>query len=109
MDPDTQIGPIATRDQLEKVAGFTARARADGAEVVAGGHPAELRRHIIAAIRNGVTAEELKELAAPKRWRKRPGVPPCATPRAAGALPLPAPRGVDSGPPTIRDRGGDCR
>lgn len=27
------------------------------------GHPAELRRHVIAALRNGVTSDELKELA----------------------------------------------
>jgi aldehyde dehydrogenase (NAD+) len=42
MDPETQMGPIATKAQLEKVAGFVQRAQEEGAEVVAGGRPAEV-------------------------------------------------------------------
>jgi acyl-CoA reductase-like NAD-dependent aldehyde dehydrogenase len=42
MDTETQMGPIATKAQLEKVAGFVERARDEGGEVVAGGRPAEV-------------------------------------------------------------------
>ena len=42
MDSGTQMGPIATKSQLEKVAGFVERARAEGGEVVAGGQPADV-------------------------------------------------------------------
>jgi acyl-CoA reductase-like NAD-dependent aldehyde dehydrogenase len=42
MNPDTQMGPIATKSQHEKVADFVDRARGDGGEVVAGGRPAEV-------------------------------------------------------------------
>jgi acyl-CoA reductase-like NAD-dependent aldehyde dehydrogenase len=45
MDEATQMGPIASKPQLEKVAGFIDRARADGGEVVAGGTPAEVAGH----------------------------------------------------------------
>ena len=45
MDPETQMGPIATKAQLEKVAGFVERARADGGEIVAGGAPAKIAAH----------------------------------------------------------------
>ena len=45
MDPDTQMGPIATQAQLEKVAGFVERAGAEGGEIVAGGRPAEVPGH----------------------------------------------------------------
>ena len=37
MDPETQMGPIATKAQLEKVSSFVERARAEGGEIVAGG------------------------------------------------------------------------
>jgi acyl-CoA reductase-like NAD-dependent aldehyde dehydrogenase len=40
MDDATQMGPIATQAQLDKVAGFVERARSEGGEVVAGGEPA---------------------------------------------------------------------
>jgi aldehyde dehydrogenase (NAD+) len=36
-DPDTQLGPIATAQHLERIAGIVERARADGAEVLTGG------------------------------------------------------------------------
>ncbi len=42
MDDETQMGPIATKPQLEKVASFVERARSEGGEVVAGGRPAEV-------------------------------------------------------------------
>jgi acyl-CoA reductase-like NAD-dependent aldehyde dehydrogenase len=42
MDAETQMGPIATKAQLEKVASFVDRARSEGAEIVAGGRPAEV-------------------------------------------------------------------
>ncbi len=42
MDPETQMGPIATQSQLEKVSGFVERARSEGGEIVAGGKPAEV-------------------------------------------------------------------
>jgi betaine-aldehyde dehydrogenase len=38
MDPDTDIGPLVSRRQQERVAGFVDRARAGGAKVVVGGH-----------------------------------------------------------------------
>jgi aldehyde dehydrogenase (NAD+) len=41
MNADTQMGPIATQAQLEKVSSFVERARADGGEIVAGGRRAE--------------------------------------------------------------------
>jgi acyl-CoA reductase-like NAD-dependent aldehyde dehydrogenase len=40
MDPETEVGPIATRAQFEKVSSFVERAREEGGEVVAGGRPA---------------------------------------------------------------------
>ena len=39
------MGPIATKPQLEKVAGFVDRARAEGGDVVAGGAPAAVDGH----------------------------------------------------------------
>ncbi len=36
-DPDTDIGPLITREHLARVEGFVERARADGAELVIGG------------------------------------------------------------------------
>ena len=45
MDDDTQMGPIATQAQLEKVATFVERAGAEGGEIVAGGRPAEVPGH----------------------------------------------------------------
>jgi acyl-CoA reductase-like NAD-dependent aldehyde dehydrogenase len=39
MDPETEVGPIATQAQFEKVGDFVERARAEGGEVVAGGRP----------------------------------------------------------------------
>ncbi len=36
-DPDTDLGPLITRRQQERVAGFVARAQSDGATVVTGG------------------------------------------------------------------------
>ena len=45
MDDETQIGPIATKAQLDKVADFVGRARAEGGEVVAGGEPAQVPDH----------------------------------------------------------------
>ncbi len=37
---DTQIGPVATRDQLNRISEFVEQARRDGAEVIAGGEAA---------------------------------------------------------------------
>ena len=37
MDPNTQLGPLVSRNQLERVAGFIDGARREGAEVVCGG------------------------------------------------------------------------
>jgi betaine-aldehyde dehydrogenase len=37
MDPDTDLGPLISRRQQERVAGFADRARGDGATVVTGG------------------------------------------------------------------------
>ena len=45
MDPETQMGPIATKQQLNKVADFVERARAEGAQIVAGGEPASVPGH----------------------------------------------------------------
>jgi acyl-CoA reductase-like NAD-dependent aldehyde dehydrogenase len=42
MDPETEMGPIATRAQFDKVASFVKRARDEGAEIVSGGRPAEV-------------------------------------------------------------------
>ena len=36
-EPDTDIGPLITREHLARVEGYVARARADGAELVIGG------------------------------------------------------------------------
>jgi aldehyde dehydrogenase (NAD+) len=41
-DPATEVGPIATAGQLERVEGFVERARAAGAEVVLGGRRAQV-------------------------------------------------------------------
>ena len=40
-DPATQIGPLSTRPQFERVAGLTADAVRRGARVAAGGHPGD--------------------------------------------------------------------
>jgi len=42
MDADTEVGPVATLAQLEKVDSFVERARSEGAEVIAGGKRAAL-------------------------------------------------------------------
>jgi acyl-CoA reductase-like NAD-dependent aldehyde dehydrogenase len=42
MDPATEMGPIATQAQLDKVSSFVERARGDGAEVIAGGQRAQV-------------------------------------------------------------------
>lgn len=39
LDPATDLGPLSSRRQQERVAGFVARARQDGAKVVVGGEP----------------------------------------------------------------------
>ena len=38
MDPQTQIGPLASEQHLHKVLGYIARGRAEGARVLIGGH-----------------------------------------------------------------------
>jgi acyl-CoA reductase-like NAD-dependent aldehyde dehydrogenase len=40
MRSETEVGPIATRAQLDRVSSFVERARGDGAEIVSGGRPA---------------------------------------------------------------------
>jgi acyl-CoA reductase-like NAD-dependent aldehyde dehydrogenase len=42
MDEETEMGPIATRAQFEKVASFVERAVGEGGEVVTGGRPAQV-------------------------------------------------------------------
>jgi acyl-CoA reductase-like NAD-dependent aldehyde dehydrogenase len=42
MDPETNMGPIATKPQLEKIKSYVAIARGEGATVVCGGTPAEV-------------------------------------------------------------------
>src|SRR3546814_13200847 len=37
LDPNVQVGPVASDDQLETVSGYLEIARAEGAKVVAGG------------------------------------------------------------------------
>ncbi len=37
MDPDTQVGPLVSRMQFERVSGFVEGARKDGAEILCGG------------------------------------------------------------------------
>jgi len=44
MDPATQIGPMASRAQRERVEGYIAKGKAEGARVIAGGGPAEQER-----------------------------------------------------------------
>ncbi|MER6176137.1 aldehyde dehydrogenase family protein [Streptosporangium sp. NPDC001681] len=41
LDPDTEIGPIVSRAQLDRVAGYLESGPAEGARVVAGGHRVE--------------------------------------------------------------------
>src|SRR5262249_3475205 len=45
LDDDTEIGPVATSAQLEKNLTFIARAKADGAELAAGGQRLGRRAH----------------------------------------------------------------
>ena len=42
MDADTEMGPIATEGQLEKITSFVDQAREEGAEVIAGGRRAQV-------------------------------------------------------------------
>jgi len=44
LDGDTEIGPVATRPQMEKNLACIAAAKAEGAELAVGGHPLEARR-----------------------------------------------------------------
>jgi acyl-CoA reductase-like NAD-dependent aldehyde dehydrogenase len=37
LDPDTQLGPVVSAEQLERVTGYIERGKAEGAELVAGG------------------------------------------------------------------------
>ncbi len=39
-DPTTRVGPLITKEHFDRVAGFVARAKADGAEALWGGSPA---------------------------------------------------------------------
>ena len=39
LDPDTQMGPLISNTQRERVSGFVDRARAQGARVLTGGGP----------------------------------------------------------------------
>jgi acyl-CoA reductase-like NAD-dependent aldehyde dehydrogenase len=39
MDPDTELGPLVSTEQLERVLGYIDRGREEGAEVVVGGGP----------------------------------------------------------------------
>ena len=39
LDPDTEIGPVSSRDQMETIAGYVDVARGEGAAVATGGHP----------------------------------------------------------------------
>jgi acyl-CoA reductase-like NAD-dependent aldehyde dehydrogenase len=41
-DPETVMGPLASRKQLEKVAGYVDAARAEGGEIIVGGEPLDL-------------------------------------------------------------------
>lgn len=42
LDPDTQMGPLVSAEQLERVESFVSRAVSDGVTLVAGGGPAEV-------------------------------------------------------------------
>jgi acyl-CoA reductase-like NAD-dependent aldehyde dehydrogenase len=42
MEPDTEMGPIATRAQFDKIASFVERGRSEGGEIITGGRPAEV-------------------------------------------------------------------
>ncbi|MBA2349159.1 MAG: aldehyde dehydrogenase [Solirubrobacterales bacterium] len=44
LDPTTQIGPMASARQRERVEGYIAKGKAEGARVVAGGEPSEQER-----------------------------------------------------------------
>src|SRR5262249_43589668 len=37
LNPDTQMGPLVSQDQLDRVSGYVAQGRSDGATVVTGG------------------------------------------------------------------------
>ncbi len=37
LDPDTQMGPLVSQEQLDRVSGYVAQGRSDGAKVVTGG------------------------------------------------------------------------
>lgn len=37
MDPDTQVGPVTTKQQYERILGFIDRAKSEGAELILGG------------------------------------------------------------------------
>jgi acyl-CoA reductase-like NAD-dependent aldehyde dehydrogenase len=39
LDPDTQIGPLVSQQQVERVSGYLATARQEGARPVTGGQP----------------------------------------------------------------------
>ena len=41
LDPETQLGPLVSAEQLERVTGYIDSGREDGAEIVAGGAPPE--------------------------------------------------------------------
>src|SRR4029077_144104 len=38
LNPDTQMGPLVSQEQLDRVSGYVAQGRSDGAKVVAGGN-----------------------------------------------------------------------
>ena len=43
LDPDTQMGPLVSQEQLDRVSGYIAQGRSDGAKVVTGGAPRRQR------------------------------------------------------------------
>src|SRR5207302_9862140 len=40
LDPSTQLGPVVSREQYERVLGYIESGRSEGAELVTGGEPA---------------------------------------------------------------------
>jgi acyl-CoA reductase-like NAD-dependent aldehyde dehydrogenase len=66
LDPDVLLGPVARRDHAERLAGYLARARADGARLVAGGAVDGLHhRATVLAVADPEIAARLPEVFAP--------------------------------------------
>ena len=98
LDPGTQIGPLISAEQEERVRGYIEKGKEEGAELVTGGGAPQGRRllrraHLFSATSDDLTIarEEifdqcwwLSPTTRSRRWRGVPTTPSTGSPPASG-------------------------